>query len=552
MLVLLTAWLPIACDANDRGPRAASAGQQVAEPNPEVQSAASVAGRAARVAQRGPTAPEVRVQPRPIGVAARVLAWRSQVEPSQHVIVDEVVDAAMRGDVKELRQIVQREDEKSSRNRHYPTFRDVFRKRDSEGWSALHHVAFRGDMKSLRVLMNTGALNADAPSSSNPDELSNRKPATSHDRCVSALHLAAMEGKLDALQLLAPLKKEIAPQATPREIDSSTHNPFALERLADLQPETGQPRAYTQDIDGLTAFQYAVIFERIDAMEHLGRFAIETNAGPESSFVPHSSAGVAVDACKIKSLEWLAAHQFPFDEIDMQGHKLLHRAVLTQDPKVLAWLIDKADFDVGLPTVGPRRPTAMHLAAEHGAVAVLAFLLERGCLVDEWDANQGTPLQYAAAVGQLDAVGYLLSRGARLDARAIDGSTPLIAACGGGHAETVRALLELGASASDLDSMGSSALMYAAGRGRLAVVNLLLEAGADFSARNTMGWTALHVSATSGHADVVERLIEAGAAVDALDGSGATPLDCAAHSANGQAASRVLRRHGARVGREIR
>lgn len=465
---------------------------------------------------------------------------------------DEVVDAAMRGDEKELRQIVQREGERSMWNKTYPTYQAVFNQRDTEGWSALHHAAFNGDTKCLRVLIGTEALSPEVRTAGNPDDIWNPKPASSRDRCVSSLHLAAMEGKIDALRVLVPLKKRAAPKTVQRAIDSATHDPFSADRLAELQPNQHAPWTGIPDIEGLTAFQYAVIFERIEALDHLEEHALETNAPPESYTNRLSSAAVAVDARAIKSLEWLAAHRFPFDEVDVEGHRLLHRAVFTHDPKIVAWLLDKGGFAIDTPTANFRRPTAMHIAAQQGALGVLALLMERGCLAEEWDVYQATPLHYAAATGQVEAAEFLLARGARLHVQATDGSTPLIAAAGGGHTETVRALLELGANASDSDALGNTALMHTAGRGHLVVVNLLLEAGADLNAFNSMGWTALHVAAISGHVAVVERLIDAGAAINAMDGGGATPLDGAAMSANGQSTSRLLRRLGAKLGRELR
>jgi ankyrin repeat protein len=458
----------------------------------------------------------------------------------------------MRGDEKELRAIVEREGERSMWNKSYPTYSAVFKQRDGDGWSALHHAAFNGDTKCVRVLLSTEALSLHTRSAGNPDDLWNPKPASARDRCVSSLHLSAMEGHVDALRVLVPLKKRATTKANTQPIDSATHNPFSIERLAELQQTPTTSWISLPDIDGLSAFQYAVIFERIEALDHLERYALETGALPESHTSRMSSAGVAADARAIKSLEWLAAHRYPFDEVDVQDHRLLHRAVLTHDAAVVAWLLDKGGFAIDTTTAGSRRLTALHVAAQHGALAILELLMQRGCLADEWDARQSTPLHYAAGEGHLDAVEFLLARGARIDARDMNGWTALIAASGGGHTETVRALLELGAKASDSDALGNSALMHAAGRGNLDVLNLLISAGADLSACNSMGMTALHASAISGHVPVVECLVAAGAAINATDGGGFTPLDGAALSANGQATSRVLRQLGARLGRDLR
>ncbi|MBK9387694.1 MAG: ankyrin repeat domain-containing protein [Planctomycetes bacterium] len=534
--------------------------QDPAAPQPIVK-AATAPARQAQV-------PALDAAPRSIGIASKVLAWRSTLDPSSHLILDEVLDAAMRGDAKEIRGIISRKDSESQFRRDYPTFQDAFQQRDSHGWTALHHAAFSGRMDVLRALHGLKVLSPDWPTGRpalNPREF---KPAHESDRGVTALHLAAMEGHLDVVRLFAPLASTKRGSGQPSgPIDSRTHNPFSLDRIPE---DTRRADSTLRDKDGLTAFHYAVLFCRLDVAEHLLKYQAASGTkdpGVLEPFLPRGRTDapaslldfgadvptvlVAVDGNRLQELEWLRKKGARFDVVDSEGFNLLHHAAATQNRAIAEWLMDAAGIPKHLPAKDSERTTPLHLAAELGSVSVASLLLDRGCLVDEWDAMQATPLHRAASNGQLLSIELLVAKGAQVDARAVDGCTALLSAAQNGQGKALQALRELGASLEARDAFHHTALHHAAGRGHGSVVEMLLKLGLSHGARSNQGLTPLHAAAGSGRSAVVALLLRSGAEVNACSEAWGTPLDMALLNQEAQETVSILRQNGGKLSRDL-
>lgn len=95
-------------------------------------------------------------------------------------------------------------------------------------------------------------------------------------------------------------------------------------------------------------------------------------------------------------------------------------------------------------TAGIQSKRPLHLAADHGHVAIVRMLLENGAMKEVVDADGDTPLISAAWKGHHEVVRMLLDNGAMIEA-SVFGLTPLIFAACEGHVEVVRILLEKGA-----------------------------------------------------------------------------------------------------------
>lgn len=96
--------------------------------------------------------------------------------------------------------------------------------------------------------------------------------------------------------------------------------------------------------------------------------------------------------------------------------------------------------------------TPLHLASEHGLVAVAHTLLRNGALVTATNKLGSTPLHHAAHSDSPDTVELLLANGAVLEARNQEGVTPLAYAARFGRVDAVRTLLTHGASVSTQDA----------------------------------------------------------------------------------------------------
>ncbi|MEO8670346.1 MAG: ankyrin repeat domain-containing protein [Tahibacter sp.] len=223
----------------------------------------------------------------------------------------------------------------------------------------------------------------------------------------------------------------------------------------------------------------------------------------------------------------------------------------------------------------PQGETALHLAAQLGAVILLQELLERGQNVNARDARGRTALHFAVALPAaqaITAVRALIRHGADPRLLANDGesivglalarqSTDLqrwlhwptwnlpnrklynidvVTAAQAGDADAVDKLVSLGLSVNANDAQGASALLRACGQGHLDTVDRLLAAGADAELCANGGATCLS-AAISAHRDtIVVRLIAHGVDLDRRLPGGGTALMIACALGFPDAAARLL------------
>ncbi|CAB0032986.1 unnamed protein product, partial [Trichogramma brassicae] len=158
-----------------------------------------------------------------------------------------------------------------------------------------------------------------------------------------------------------------------------------------------------------------------------------------------------------------------------------------------------------------RGRTCLHVAALHGQVAVVDYLLNRGAKTSLADADGATALHCAAARGHQNTLLMLLHAGADPNAQDSRGNTPLHLAADHGHDACVKTLLFFGEhsrmpiSVSATNVQGDTALHFASKWGYSGIVELLMEHGADVQARNRRGQTPM----TLAHSNLVAKLLEA-------------------------------------------
>lgn len=146
------------------------------------------------------------------------------------------------------------------------------------------------------------------------------------------------------------------------------------------------------------------------------------------------------------------------------------------------------------------------------------------------DDRGSTLLHIAAYHGRLEVVQYLVANGAQLNKQADNHWTPLHGAACYGHFEVVRYLVSNGAQKEVQDDDGLTPLHLAALRGRLEIVKYLIAEGAQVNKQCKYGTTPLHKAAQHGHFEVVKHLVEKGAQIDIQDNVGSTPLLLAAEN----------------------
>uniref|UniRef100_A0A493T3U4 Ankyrin repeat domain 16 n=1 Tax=Anas platyrhynchos platyrhynchos TaxID=8840 RepID=A0A493T3U4_ANAPP len=121
--------------------------------------------------------------------------------------------------------------------------------------------------------------------------------------------------------------------------------------------------------------------------------------------------------------------------------------------------------------------TLLHLAARHGHLHLLAWLLEELELdIEVANGDYKRPLHEAASAGHGECVSYLLAKGACVDALKRGDWTPLMMACT---------------------------------RQNLEVIKDLVEHGANPLLKNKDGWNCFHIASREGHGQVLSYLLAA-------------------------------------------
>ena len=143
-------------------------------------------------------------------------------------------------------------------------------------------------------------------------------------------------------------------------------------------------------------------------------------------------------------------------------------ALLNKDPKLISQ---------------PQKGTAslILVAAQHGNLKVLEYLLDQGVKINEVNSNKMDALSIAAQYGQLEIVNFLLKYNENLDAQYPNKQ----------------------------DAQGKTALHYAVKNGHLPVVEALLSnKNIDINLTNHEGQTAFHIAILNNNVEIVKIFFE--------------------------------------------
>ena len=152
-------------------------------------------------------------------------------------------------------------------------------------------------------------------------------------------------------------------------------------------------------------------------------------------------------------------------------------------------------------------------AAMRQDVEAVRGLIAREADPDAAHGDGMTALHWAAQHGDVEIIALLTGAGADVAGRTrLGGHTPLHVASRRARAAAVRALLAAGADAGAVTSTGATALHFAAGSGSAAAVSALLDGGADVDAREPVwGQTPLMFAAARARTEAVAVLLARGA-----------------------------------------
>ena len=344
------------------------------------------------------------------------------------------------------------------------------------------------------------------------------------------------------------------------------------------------PYRYYDDLDERTLLHYAARDGHLEVVKYLSsRDDVDVNARDSDASAPDTAVGntplhMAAGNHHWDAVKYLASR----DDVDVlasdfRGQTALDMAVVGGALEIVKYLASRDDVDAEMRATGgyarllhaaadldiakylasrgevdAGAGTALHRAAERGALGVVKYLASRDDVdADARDGAGKTPLYYAVSGSHFDVADYLLSRGDVDRKLGADGDALLISAVRriGLDLVTWRSDLDLvkyllrpgGVEVNSLaqdDEYGFTALHWAAlsasepfqelrrGAGAKEVLEHMLSLGVDPHARDSRGYTPLHWAAALSHLDMLDFwLARADTHVNVRASNGHTPLD---------------------------
>ncbi|CAN4093150.1 unnamed protein product [Withania somnifera] len=201
--------------------------------------------------------------------------------------------------------------------------------------------------------------------------------------------------------------------------------------------------------------------------------------------------------------------------MDNSADRFLHYAA-AMDRVDLMEILCLGYADIDLNSIDSQGKTALHIAAIHGHVEVIQFLVSVGSDTDMLDSERWTPLHFAAHQGHVEAVDFLLNH-SNFSKYALtkQGKTAYELATDKGDSKLYDLLL-----------LGDN-LHRAARTGDVADIKKCIAVGANVNGKDQNGWTPLHRAAFKGRVEGAKILVKHGAKLDVVDDCGHTPLHLA-------------------------
>ncbi|XP_069692913.1 uncharacterized protein [Periplaneta americana] len=310
----------------------------------------------------------------------------------------------------------------------------------------------------------------------------------------TALHLAAKEGKLQAVTFLLKNKSDFnllnENRDTPLHVATRSGK---LEVVQCLVESGASIISGDKDATGRTALHVAANQNNLDIVKYLYE-----NGGHKvcnrSCIIQETPLHIAASYGRYNNVKFLAERAIHVDVADNKGNTALHNAlVFGKSVDVIKCLVEAG---ANIYKENNRGETALHLAADSNKMEILNYFAEKRANFNIQNKRGITPLHRVAEEGNMTVIRYLMERCSNIDTQ---------------------------------DKDGDSSLLYAARKGNTEVVNYLIEtAGVMVSVCNRSGNNALHCAAESGNLELVKYLLKKYRYLNRSNGHGETPLLTAA------------------------
>ncbi|PKU28607.1 ankyrin repeat domain-containing protein 24 [Limosa lapponica baueri] len=285
----------------------------------------------------------------------------------------------------------------------------------------------------------------------------------------SAFHLAAMRGNVDCLEAM------LAHGVDAMTKDSSGESMATM--CPQLMPWTSRghwcslSQDWTKNDEKLLqAVDYNDAGRVTSLLVRKGLVATKLDSEGKSAFHLAAMRG------NVDCLEAMLAHGVDAMTKDSSGFTALHLASKHGHPQCVSKLL-QASCPVDVADSSGR--TALHHAAVSGCISCSEILCDFKAPLnskDKVEIDGSTPLILAAKMSHSELCRYLLHRGAAVNSRDLQGRTALMLACENGSVETVEVLVNAGARVAVVDSTGHDAAHYSLATGNALIQHFLQEA----------------------------------------------------------------------------
>ncbi len=311
----------------------------------------------------------------------------------------------------------------------------------------------------------------------------------------TAVHVAAINGRDDLLQLLHDLGKDLSPlciDGTPLDFAHIHKHNSTVQLLARLGAKKGSTlsvhlAARHGDIEALDAWLKR---NRANA-----RFRVKKHQATPLHW--------AAESDQAEAAELLLNHGADKTARTDGGWTPLHSAAAKGSTNVIALLLKRRVTVNAISQSG----TPLDLAKSYKQPEAAAMLQTR-----RGREGREVSIHMAAAKGDAIAVQAFLRRGVKVNMPGpLHKSTPLHWAAGAGKVNTMEVLISLGADVEAVSDSNATPLHQAVLRNRLEAVKLLIRSNADLNSQNKSGHTPLDYATANGWTELVTLLEIAGA-----------------------------------------
>uniref|UniRef100_A0A3B1K7C3 Ankyrin repeat and kinase domain containing 1 n=1 Tax=Astyanax mexicanus TaxID=7994 RepID=A0A3B1K7C3_ASTMX len=398
----------------------------------------------------------------------------------------------------------------------FQSFKEVLRKehvsmsfRDDN--SLLHHAAASGDVESVQMVLNMGAL-VNCQSVRGYTPLIVALLRTYYDICALLIDHGA-DVNLGDHDLWTPL--HFAVQAG---------NDRAVRMLLDHKAT-----ADAKDKDGWTPLHLAAQNGHEGVVRLLLPRLVSVDEQEETS--GRTSLHMACMYGYLNIAKLLLAKGADPNMTDSDQATALHLAAEEGHFRVARLLVTKG-ADVN--RVNGSNYSALHFAALRGCTGICRLLMNHGANPNFTTNQKWTPMHLAALKGHPETVLILEENKGSMDARGQGGWTPLHLACHHMQEEVVAVLLTAGANPNLKEDGSWTPLHLACNKGAFPSTLQLIAKHADVNAQNNSKDTPLHLAVQAGSAPIVKALLMNGVEKHAINSRGQTALALAQQQQNNE------------------